>query len=385
VGQSARDGSELPPSVLVSELLDELERGFSAADGELRAKLVVRHRLQPFHPAYFEGKGELFSYAAENLQAATALIGGRRSEGLLLPMPLAPGPFASARVELQDLSRFFAHPVRFFCEHRLGLKLEEAREELSDREPLRIDGLDRYQLTHEALARHLAGGPPEHHLALARAAGLLPPGELGAVDYERVCREVRRFGRRLAPHVANEPLAPLDLELDLGDGQLSGRLADLRPHGLVRYRCAAVKPKDQIGIWLAHLLLNAAAPPSTPRESFLVGRDRVVRFAPVENGRSLLADLLVLYRQGHHEPLPLPPASGLAYAEALHSGKSEEEALRCAHRCWQGSGFGGPPAEGEDGYHRLCFRGAVPLSERFADLAAAFFLPLLAHRREEKL
>ncbi|MEJ2034282.1 MAG: hypothetical protein P8Y63_14860, partial [Deltaproteobacteria bacterium] len=115
----------------------------------------------------------------------------------------------------------------------------------------------------------------------------------------------------------------------------------------------------------------------------LIGQDQIYRFAPVANGRELLTELLDLFEQGLSEPLPLPPASGLAFAEAVQAGKTEEEALRAARRCWQGNGFGRQPAEGEDGYHRLCFRDAVPLAGRFAKLAAAFFLPLIAHRFKE--
>ena len=61
VGQSIKDNSEAPPSVLVSELLDYVAQGF-----ELKSKDIVedhvltRHRLQAFSNAYFGG-GPLFS------------------------------------------------------------------------------------------------------------------------------------------------------------------------------------------------------------------------------------------------------------------------------------------------------------------------------------
>jgi len=60
VGQSQRDGSEIPPSVVVSELLDAVEQGFEPPGGRrapgdpwTRRELVTRHRLQAFSPAYF--------------------------------------------------------------------------------------------------------------------------------------------------------------------------------------------------------------------------------------------------------------------------------------------------------------------------------------------
>jgi exodeoxyribonuclease V gamma subunit len=58
-GQSPHDNSALPPSVVVSELLEHLARAFSPPPA------ITAHRLQAFSPAYFSG-GDLFSYSAEN-------------------------------------------------------------------------------------------------------------------------------------------------------------------------------------------------------------------------------------------------------------------------------------------------------------------------------
>jgi exodeoxyribonuclease V gamma subunit len=59
VGQSLEDNSEIPPSVLVSELLDyvqkyyEFERQDEQAHGtDENINLIVRDRLQPFHPRW---------------------------------------------------------------------------------------------------------------------------------------------------------------------------------------------------------------------------------------------------------------------------------------------------------------------------------------------
>ncbi len=48
-GQNIRDNSELPPSVILSELLDHLARSCE------RSALVVKHPLQAFSQRYFDG------------------------------------------------------------------------------------------------------------------------------------------------------------------------------------------------------------------------------------------------------------------------------------------------------------------------------------------
>ena len=92
VGQNQQDNSALPPSVLVSELLDIIEQGFGAPGGSVLEQIVIRHRLQPFSPACFEDESPLRPYSEENLAAAEALLD--TPPGAL---PLYPRPPGSAR------------------------------------------------------------------------------------------------------------------------------------------------------------------------------------------------------------------------------------------------------------------------------------------------
>ncbi|MHC1699132.1 MAG: exodeoxyribonuclease V subunit gamma [Geobacteraceae bacterium] len=78
-GQSIRDNAPLPPSVLVDELLEYLERRFCDGSDAFPARLVARHRLQPFSPEYFSGEGELVSFSEDNYRAVRSRLKGVRS------------------------------------------------------------------------------------------------------------------------------------------------------------------------------------------------------------------------------------------------------------------------------------------------------------------
>src|SRR5690606_11549026 len=55
VGQSIRDNAPMPPSVLVSELLDYVRQAFRPTHKkDIVEELVIRHPLQAFSPRYFE-------------------------------------------------------------------------------------------------------------------------------------------------------------------------------------------------------------------------------------------------------------------------------------------------------------------------------------------
>jgi len=51
MGQSIRDNSDIPPSVLVSEIMDYIEKGFEIPEKNILSDhIVVKHRLQAFSP-----------------------------------------------------------------------------------------------------------------------------------------------------------------------------------------------------------------------------------------------------------------------------------------------------------------------------------------------
>ncbi|MBW2023745.1 MAG: exodeoxyribonuclease V subunit gamma, partial [Deltaproteobacteria bacterium] len=78
VGQSERDNSKIPPSPLVSELMDYLDRNFVLEDGVPSNRIVYEHRLHSFNISYFEPGSGLFTYFDENLSAARTAYESRK-------------------------------------------------------------------------------------------------------------------------------------------------------------------------------------------------------------------------------------------------------------------------------------------------------------------
>ena len=90
IGQSIKDNSALPPSVLVSELLDYLDRAFEMPQERMAKEyLVTRHRLHPFNVDYFSEVDErLFSYSADNCRAGEVARGARSSPRVFVSSPI---------------------------------------------------------------------------------------------------------------------------------------------------------------------------------------------------------------------------------------------------------------------------------------------------------
>ena len=384
VGQSIRDNSPLPPSVLVGELLDAVDRGFYRPDGgRPREQLLTRHPLQAFSRRYFSGDPRLFSYAREWVEASRHAGRGERAPAPLLSAELPEPEPALRTVTLEDLVRFFRNPARWLLRERLGIRPEADEEALDTREPFVLDGLASHSLLQQMLELHRDGRPMAEIAAVARAGGALPHGQVGECVFAGARERVTRFAGRLGRVLPHRDTEPLELDLALGEFRLIGRVTGLTATGWVGYRLATMKAGDYLNLWLHHLAINASAPTDVAWSSHWVAEDQDVLLEPVADSAAHLAALLDLYWQGTRRVLHFFPKSALAYVEKLRAGKSEDEALRAACRIWEGSDFQTTPPESADIYYQLAFRGADPLDAEFMTTAATVFAPLFAQARRE--
>ena len=372
-GQSIRDNSEIPPSVLVSEFIDAVARGRNLGAADATERLVVRHRLQAFSSAYFKEGSGLFSYSAENLAALRERRDARWTQPEFLSEPL-PLPDTDWReVQLAELLRFFANPARFFLWKRLKIRVGDAAAELSEREPFSLGGLDAYSLRQELLETVLRDEDPMALYPEVRGRGLLPPALHGRELFGRAVEEVAAFAAGVREKFEGcVPLEPLEFRLGAGEFILCGRLEGIWPARMIRYRHAGMKGRDQLAVWIEHLVLNGVAGCGYPRESVLImiGGTRVYR--PVNDPIPLLADILDLYREGLVRPLRFFPESAMEYA-----GKGEWRLDRARKR-WEGDEY--HRGEGEEPAYRLCFGGEDELNEEFERIARTLLGPMVHHQ-----
>jgi exodeoxyribonuclease V gamma subunit len=307
VGHSIHDNTPQPPSVLVSQLMDHLDRGWRSADGagSLSEALSLHHPLQPFSRRYFparpqSGPGALYTYAAEWRDA-------REPAPAAAPAPAAlPPPRRDAAVRLEDLRRFLKHPVRAFFQQRLQVFFEAPDPDLDEGEPYVRDGLGQWQLRAELLeALRLAPDPADAGavfqagLDRMRRRGALVAGGLGeaaaqalydsvqaAVDpYRKACLDWPRVSDEALRMESAVPGSDWIFEDTLGgwrrdEGGAWGRIVLLASH-LVRdghYRIAPMMPA-----WLDHLAAHAHGRSLT---TVLVSPQGCVSFDPLDPGRA---------------------------------------------------------------------------------------------------
>ena len=372
VGQSIRDNSAIPPSVLVSELRD-----YTGAT-------PTAHPLQPFSEKYFTGTDGLFSYSKENCAASEVAIDERRSPPVFMTTPIAEAEAERRRLDPEQLIRFFGNPAKFFIEQRLGLRLPRMDGLLEDSEPLEIDGIPKYQLQQELLTHLIHGQPLDPILPVLRERGALPPGHAGDAELREMCETAERFAGLVRQHVNDTADEPRAVQLALDDFELSARLDQLHDGRLIRYRLTTRKPKDLLASWIDHLIANC----ERETESVLITTDKdgkplLEKFLPIEKepARRHLRELLAHYWSGLSQPLPLFPRTSLRFVEQMLRPTGKKSPIEVARAKWQHPPETWEPDKGErpeseDAYFRLAFRHiADPLDEAWEKLALAIFVP----------
>ncbi|MEW7978819.1 MAG: exodeoxyribonuclease V subunit gamma [Candidatus Sedimenticola endophacoides] len=377
VGQDIRDNTHLPPSTLVSELLDLIDRTHSTGDGSpVSDQLLVRHPLQPFSRRYFTGDPRLFSYAHGMYRAASAVTTGtpprRRLVDGVLPEPEA----RWRQLELGQLVRFFEHPVRYFIQQRLGVRLGMGERLLDTRDPFELDYLEQRALQERLVRAYLGGEGTDELLALERAAGVLPHGVVGERCFHHLAQSARELAARLAP-LADLWTCSLDLDFEACGMRLRGRLDNVSREGVWGYSVKPLPEGRLLGLWVRHLALNLCAPPDLPPETRWFHAEGELRFLPVVDAGKRLEALLDLYWQGLMQPLPLFPKASLRYAEALRRGKAREQCLKGAWERWGSER--NPHPESSDRYHQLAFPDGDALDPLFEAVADGVYGGMLEH------
>jgi len=383
VGQSIQDNSLIPPSVLVSELLDYVREGFGFGSGQM----ITAHKLQAFSPAYFSDKGRLFSYSAENMLAACSLHESRDKEEGKVPLisrGLCEPPDEFKTLNIESLCNFFANPAKYLLIKRLGIYLEEKESVLSDKENFDLTGLDNYLVNRDLVADILAGKPQDYCLKAYKAEGRLPHGNIGEILIKESIIGAETFVRRMEEYKRESQPLSLDIDMAIGDFSLTGRLTNVYESGMLSFRYAAMKSKDIIRAWIYHLVLCSHRDMGLPSNTLLVCMDKTAVFDPAEKSRDYIVVLLNLYWEGLSRPLHFFPDSSVEYVkQALINRKDKKYSMQAVRNKWLGSKFS--RGESKDPYYDICFRN-YDINEIFNDSfiknSESVFLPLLNYLSE---
>ena len=372
-GANEHSGARRPPAVPLGELLDAADRTTAAPVVDA---ILTRHPLQTYDPRNLKTgdpatdppewevpdlRGPVqrpFSFDRAALAGARAAVGPRRPVPPLLTgdLPLRTGEDLS----VEELVRFFMHPVRSFLRERLDVSTPFEPDELAEAIPVALDSLEVWQVGDRLLGEMLAGHQAQAVMTAELLRGTLPPFRLGDRALRGVVEECQKLWQGTA-ELRTGTRRSVDVDVDLGDGRrLTGTVPGVYGTRLLSLGYSRLKAKQRLSTWIQLLALSASDPDQS-WTGHAVGRERAgpkrALTGPLDpRALGWLRDLVALRDVGLTKPLPLPIATSAAWAEeharALRGADADER--RAARREWETDRFSGAGSfskEDEDTYH----------------------------------
>jgi exodeoxyribonuclease V gamma subunit len=356
IGQSVQDNSSLPPSVVVSELLDYLAK----MTGEEQQTWICKHPLQAFSPRYYR-EGELFSYVKEYLSLPTDNV-KNNPQLPFISTKLAEPDAEFKQLTLEQLIHFYKSPARAFLQRCFGIQIFSDDDVLPMREPFALESFVDTKVRQQVIP---SAQYQDNALNLCRAKGLLPHGDIGDEAFKQQAEVVDNFYQQY-PELLENDRQQQSFHLQLGEFTLTGKLSDLSEKGCVKQTLGTYYAGDLLAIWLHHLVLS-----SVPLEGVSIVETKVYQpsdayiLAAVPDAKSLLTQLLEGYWRGLQQPLYFFPKP--AYKMYADGAKAK---LSAAESAWDNDYYGG---ESDRFENQLLFAGQAVFNQEFFALAEITF------------
>ncbi len=299
IGQSIQHNTEIPPSVVLSELLEVLENHYQLTD------VICKHPLHAFSPRYFNRQTALFSYSQSDCDTAISLQNNQ---------PIVAhwwqGKLASKTVttlEINDLFAFYRHPQQYFFQQQLALRYTGLSAQTEEREPFALNPLNAYAINQQWIEHVLT--KQTFTLNKLQAQGLWLSGASGELAFNDQQQAIIKFADLIQQQNLGTKQEDYMLDCSIGDYRLIGNLTNIYQHGSLIYRYSSLKGKDFMLAWLHHLLINQLQAQNT----HLLAIDETLVF-PAELAKTEhLAQLIAIFLQGLQHPHAFFTESSFAY------------------------------------------------------------------------
>lgn len=388
-------GQEEYPATLVAEILDN-------PPAPIQQPSLVTHPLHPFDSAYFTPGTELITYDSRHYQA-----GGLQGVPVVGVSPLPQVETTTQEdIQLEDLHRFFANPVRFFYRDVMGVSLPEVGDPPPTLIPTTVTGLDRWKVGTRAIEVSARLGWVEPTFDQEHYLGEVPPGALGKAQVAQINTMASNVIEQ-ARHVAVGTPEEYDVDIPIAGVRVSGRIRNVYANTVVRITFSSPSPIRAFRAWLDLLVLSLAYP-NQPWRAVVITRDTdqahtTTLTAPsAADSHAYIADLVDVFQRGNQQPLPLPPNTAAGWAKVAHqhphplTREQRARAMAEAGKYWT-THTQHAPKEDQDPYNAWMWQGVVDLStvinieattgerwldepSRFAQLAMRMWEGFYAHQ-----
>lgn len=309
VGQSIKNNEQIPPSVVVTELIEVLQQYYTVETP------VTIHPLQPFSHRYFDSSNpNLYSYDRDYCRVAQTLLAEKEPAG---PWWQGKLPFEEDLIRFNELLRFFSNPANWFVRNRLGIDLRREDGAPDKNERFALDHLTKYQVNQTLLSGLQNEQDADELLKPFHVSGNWFAGVPGEVEAMKSVNSAQQYLAQIESLGLGAVQEPLEFSFEIGGYTLAGTLNGLYERGLVLVRFGKCRGADILRAWLHSLVLQQVGKSLpvhlfTEEKNFLLLPDKAGDLMSLEQA-------IDCFIQGSEQPSPLYVEPAFAYAKQLTS------------------------------------------------------------------
>ncbi|UDG81426.1 RecBCD enzyme subunit RecC [Candidatus Profftia lariciata] len=318
ISRSIQNNTKQSPSVMVQELLEYIAQShymtgdkdidFDCSTNNVMQYLKIQHPRVPFASANYIINSANQSYNHTWLPAA--LGNGITHDTFAIKLPLENFTI----ITLDELIKFYRHPVRAFFQMRLGIYFSREVTNIPDNEPFTLDYLSRYKINIKLLDKLIYNNESISLFKYFYLSGRLPYGTFGTLYWNTQERAMQEVTEQVKKYL--QPGCKIEINYIVNNIQIVGRLHQVQNNGLLRWRPAILGVIDGITLWIEHLLYCCSGGTGASRYFGLEKSSwYFAPLSPIDAKKNILS-LLDGYCRGRSYPLLLLPKTGWAWLNA---------------------------------------------------------------------
>lgn len=294
-GQSVKDNSNLPPSLLVDELLDYIE---SAAEdpAKVRSQLITNHPLHSFSTKYRSGDPRYYSYLLNRQEHTTNVISDKERDAK-----------NGDEIYLHKLISFLKSPVKGYYNNVLGIFYNDDAVTLEDTEIFELDHLGKWEFKKQVLKIDKEEIYSFKNEQVKK--GNLPLKNMAPVVLKNIQDEMAEVKEKFIQLTEEEEETVIPIQLEIDGIVLKGSIENIYGDSLIAVSFSKRENKYLLEAWINYLVLRAAG---VEKNLQFISQSRNEVFSginiPQQEALETLKELIGLYKEGHREILPFDMA-----------------------------------------------------------------------------
>ncbi|MFZ9207778.1 MAG: exodeoxyribonuclease V subunit gamma [Sediminibacterium sp.] len=309
VGANPKDGSKLPASSLVDELIDYVARGIEPdANGlnkdtdVLRKEWVTLHPLHSFSSRYKLNNG-LVSYLDESHYQTKITIATK---------PANPKLFAMDVVDINEIARFLQNPARQYLQKQFNVYYHDDEVLLKDHELFELDHLTKWAFQDNVMAMN--DSEIDDYYESIKKSGKLPLSKMGKAMMDLIVEDIEDLRKRLIDVTNGLPKTPIDIQFHLGDTLITGKVDTIYGNRFINVCNSGDQLKYLLKAFVIYLGIIANG--DTDIEFVFIPK-KLKTNAILAAGKISQADAIAIlnqylgyFKEGHHSYFNFYPAIG---------------------------------------------------------------------------